>query len=124
MQIQILKPSANGKYYPNYDEMIRNSCDEDERKYLEDIKQRNAERKAKGYKHDLIEGFAFGLIYTQKMACGHYEIFQHPIYRDFMKEPTEDDILDSLEHMICCIRQAKRDKMECTRCTCNLERLW
>lgn len=92
MQIQILQPTQNGKYYPDYDEMIKNACDEDERTYLEEVKARHIKWKEKGFD----DGFAFGLIYTSKMACGHYEIFQHPIIRDFGNEPSETDVIKNL----------------------------
>ena len=118
MQIQILKPSVDGKHYANFDELIRNARDDEEREYLIDIKKREEEWKAKGY-NGLLSEFAFGLIYTTKMACGHYEIFQHPIYRDYGKEPTEEDVMESIEHMIRTVRETKRDHMKCTRCTCN-----
>lgn len=115
MQIQILRPSSDGKHYVNYNELIRNARDDDERKYLEECRDREAEYAAKGCSD--MSGFAFGIVYTAKMACGHYELFQHPIYRDFMREPTQDDILDSLQDVINTVRESSYRK--CTRCICN-----
>lgn len=107
MQIQILKPDADGKYRPNYTELIRNATDEDEREYL---------RKVREHQND---GFAFGIIYTAKQACGHYEIFQHPIYHEHGKEPTESDILNSLKDVIDSIEEQKSRGRKCTRCICG-----
>lgn len=117
MQIQILKPSSNGRHYVNYNELIRNARDEDERKYLEECRDREDEYVAKGY--DVFSGFAFGIVYTAKMACGHYELFQHPIYRDYGKEPTEENILDSIEDVLKTIRFNKKENRKCTSCICN-----
>lgn len=116
MQIQILKPDENGKHFPDYDQMIANARDEDERNYLIGIKKRNAEWAAKGYPD---EGFAFGIIYTSKMACGHYEIFQHPIYCKWGDDPTDNDILESIADVVATIKETKKDHMKCTRCICN-----
>lgn len=115
MQIQILKPAKNGKHYPDYDQMIANSRDKGERNYLIETKEMHEKWKAKGFD----DGFAFGIVYTRKMACGHYELFQHPIYRQHDAEPTEDDILESLQSLIEEIRETKKDRMKCTRCICN-----
>lgn len=117
MQIQILKPAKNGKHYPDYDQMIANSHDEDERNYLIETKEMHEKWKAKGFD----DGFAFGIVYTRKMACGHYELFQHPIYRQHNAEPTEDDILESLQSLIEEIRETKKDRMKCTRCICGFQ---
>lgn len=117
MQIQILKPKKNGQHYPDYDQMIANARDEDERNYLIETKEMHEKWKAKGFD----DGFAFGIVYTRKMACGHYEIFQHPIYEEYGDEPTEDDILRSLQDLIKEIRMTKREHMKCTRCICNFQ---
>lgn len=115
MQIQILKAAENGKYYPNYNELIKNARDEDERKYLKEVKARHIRYKKKGME----DGFAFGMIYTAKMACGHYEIFQHPIYRDYGKEPTEEDVMNSIKDMIDIVEESKARGKKCTRCICG-----
>ena len=114
MQIQILKPAADGKHYPNYDELIKNARDDEERDYLIKTKKQHEEWKAKGYSS--FDGFAFGLIYTAKMACGHYELFQHPIYREYGKEPTEDNIMESIEDVFQIVRSTRADHMECSKC--------
>jgi len=116
MQIQILMPSDNGQYYPNYDELIKNARDEDERKYLMEVRDRYKKWKSTGFDGG---GFAFGIIYTQRMECGHYEMFQHPIFRDYGKEPTEDDVIKSIEDVLHTIKINKRDHRKCTRCICG-----
>ena len=115
MQIQILKPHRDGKCYPDYSLMIANAYDEDERNYLLEVKRRHEEWEQMGYKD--FDGFAFGLIYTNRQACGHYEIFQHPIYRMHGKEPTESDIRKSIESVLEIIEASKNRK--CTSCTCG-----
>ena len=113
MQIQILKPRANGKHYPDYDEFIRNaSCDE-ERKCLVESRKFAIDRALKG---DEI-GFNFGIVYVTKMGCGHYELFQHPIFREYGEEPTENDIIRSLQDMLEIVKETKNN--ECTKCTCH-----
>ena len=115
MQIVLLMPSEDGNYYINHDEMIRNARDEDERKYLQRVKKTQNEFKELGYPF----AFAFGLVYTQRQSCGHYEIFQHPIYRDSTHDPTEDDILESIEDVIKIMRDNRKQGRKCTRCTCG-----
>lgn len=113
MQIQILKPRSNGKHYPNYDEFIRNARSSEERSYLVKAKRDAANRALMG--DDV--GFAFGLVYVAKMACGHYELLQHPILREYGDEPTETDIINSLEITIEIAKKSANRK--CTRCICN-----
>ena len=109
MQIQILQPSQDGLHYPDYDELIRNASCEEERKCIIEAKE-----------SPVRSGFVFGLIYTAKMACGHYELFQHPVYRNYGEEPTEESTLESIDSMLTIIRQTKREGMKCTRCICHL----
>ena len=115
MQIQILKPGKDGKHYPNYDEMIKNATDNDERDYLIEVKERHEKWKANGFE----DGFNFGIVYTTKMACGHYELFQHPIYRHYGKEPDDSNIIESIEDVINIIHLTKAEGMKCTRCICG-----
>ena len=117
MQIQILKPSDDGQCYPDYDEFIKNARDEEEKAYLEEVKQRHLEREAEGYKNN---GFAFEIIYVTKQACGHYELFQHPLWRNYGKEPTEETTIKSLESVLSIIKDDKRRQRKCTRCICNV----
>lgn len=116
MQIQIMKPNKEGKHFPNYDTMIEHARDNEERDYLISVKHRKEEWAAKGYPD---EGFAFGIVYTSKMACGHYELLQHPIFREYGKEPTEENIMESVEDIFECVRIFKAEHRKCTRCICG-----
>ena len=111
MQIALIHESADGKHYPNWDELIRNASDEDEKEYLRHSK---AVRERMGD-----DGFAFGLLITARQECGHYELFQHPVYRKYNADPTENDIMQSVEDAIHIIRLQKAEHRKCTRCICG-----
>ena len=114
MQMQILKPHRDGKCYPDYNLMIANAYEEDERNYLLEVKRQHEEWEQKGVGFD---GFPFGIVYTSRQACGHYELFQHPIYREYGKEPTEKNIRDSIKDVLDTIEHSKARK--CTSCICG-----
>ena len=60
------KKDKNGEYIPDYDILIRNANNEQERRAWE---------RAKEYD----ERFAYNMVRAVKFKCGHYEILQHPI---------------------------------------------
>ena len=93
-----------GAYIPNYDELVANAPnDEMKAKWIE-CKEFHAKISKEDAKYD---GFAFNGIYMMKMACGHYEIFQH-------HTRSESELVDWIELM-------KSDKYykKCTRCICE-----
>ena len=96
---QIMK---NGKYMPDWEDLISRSADEDERLYLEDVRAGMYSYLLEG--NDDFAGFTFNMVYVVKMKCGHYEIFQCP-YNTFYS------IKESLFHA----RQHAK-KSNCTDC--------
>ena len=91
-------------YIPNYDELIANAPnDEMKAKWIEskELHERIGKEDAK---HG---GYAFNGIYMMKMACGHYEIFQHHV-RD------ESELVDWIELM-----HTEKYYKKCTRCICE-----
>lgn len=95
-----------GSYIPNYDELVANAPnDEMKAKWIE-CKETLARIGKEDAKYD---GFAFNGIYMMKMACGHYEIFQH-------HARSESDLVDWIELM-----QSDKYYKKCTRCICDLK---
>ena len=94
--------NAAGSYVPNYDELVANAPnDEMKAKWIEskELHSRLAEKDEK------FGGFAFNSIYMMKMACGHYEIFQH-------HSRSESELIEWIEMM-------QDENKKCTRCICG-----
>ncbi len=91
-------------YVPNYDELIANAPnDEMKAKWIEcqELHEKWGKEDAK------FGGFAFNGVYMMKMACGHYEIFQH-------HARSESDLIDWIALM-----QVEEKNRKCTRCICG-----
>lgn len=91
-----------GAYIPNYDELIANAPnDEMKTKWIasKELHQKLGEKDAK------YEGFAFNSVYIMKMACGHYEVFQHSVRE-------ESELIEWIEMM-------QNENRRCTRCICG-----
>ena len=89
-QYAIMTEKTEYGYVPNYDELVANAPnDEMKAKWIE-----SKELHARMLKSDFpkASAFAYNGIYMMKMACGHYEIFQHHA-RD------ESDLIDWIELM-------------------------
>ena len=84
----------NGKYLPDYDELIKNaSCIEEAEKWQE--------AKSRG------TSFAFNMVVCLKQTCGHWEIFQSPV-NEYHR------LTDELQMLVDHSRESK-----CTRCICG-----
>lgn len=97
------KNDANS-YVPNYDELIANAPnDEMKANWIEtkEILERVGKEDAK------YRGFAYNGIYMMKMACGHYEVFQHHVR-------SESELVEWIELM-----QVEQKNRKCTRCICG-----
>ena len=93
-----------GSYIPKYDELIANAPnDEMKAKWIE-CKETLEKVGKENPKYD---GFAFNSIYMMKMACGHYEIFQH-------HSRSESDLIEWIELM-----QSEKYYKKCTICICE-----
>ena len=91
-----------GAYVPNYDELIANAPnDEMKAKWIasKELHQKLGEKDAR------FGGFAFNSVYMIKMACGHYEVFQH-------HSRDESDLIEWIEMM-------QDENRKCTRCICG-----
>ena len=89
-------------YIPNYDELIANAPnDEMKAKWIasKELHQKLGEKNAK------YQGFAFNSVYIIKMACGHYEVFQHSVRE-------ESELIEWIEMM-------QNENRRCTRCICG-----
>ena len=96
--------NESGVFVPNYDELIANAPnDEMKAKWIasKELHENLAEKDAR------FGGFAFNSIYMMKMACGHYEIFQH-------SAKNESDLIDWIELM-----HSDKHYKKCTRCICG-----
>ena len=95
LNYQIMNESQKTErgYLPNYDELIANSSCEEEANKWKEVQSRNFT-------------FAFRGVYATKQACGHWEIFQHPI----------SDVR-TIEEMIE-FAESHADR-KCTRCICG-----
>ena len=91
-----------GAYIPNYDELIANAPNDEMKAKWIASKELHDEI---GKKDARFSGFAFNSIYMMKMACGHYEIFQH-------MARTESDLVEWIEMM-------QSENRKCTRCICG-----
>ena len=93
---QIMKESqkSEGKYYPNYKELINNATSKEEQDYINKVQNDNF-------------GFAYNMVYITKQKCGHYEIFQTPQNEYYS---LEDNLKNAKEHAL---------TMKCTHCICN-----
>jgi hypothetical protein len=93
-QIMTEEQKQGDKYFPNYDELIKNATCEEEKQYLNEVSKSNIP-------------FAFNMVYVTKQACGHFEIFQTPQNEYY----TLEEVTKRAEET------AKTRK--CTRCICN-----
>lgn len=93
-----------GAYIPNYAELIANAPNAEMKTEWENCKKLHENI---GKKEPRFSGFAFNGIYMMKMACGHYEIFQHPV-RD------ESDLIEWIELMT-----VEEKNRKCTLCICS-----
>lgn len=93
-----------GAYVPNYDELIANAPNEDMKAKWIASKELHARL---GEKDARFGGFAFNSIYMMKMACGHYEVFQH-------QSRDESDLVEWIELM-----HTEKHYKKCTRCICG-----
>ena len=92
--------NSRGRYVPDYDTLIKNATCEDER---------NAWQEAQKFTEELGLDFTFELVTCMKQACGHWEVFQHPIGTAY----TVKQALSSLE--------SESKNRRCTRCICHWE---
>lgn len=67
MNFQIINNSNinDGKYYPNYDSLLLNAEDTEQKEYIQWCKENNL-------------SFVYNMVYITRQNCGHYEIFQCP----------------------------------------------
>ena len=86
------KKDKYGEYIPDYDQLIRNANNDQERRAWERAKSNN-------------EHFAYNMVLAVKFKCGHYEILQHPVRFSWT---AKEEIKAIEEH-------ASRN--DCTRCT-------
>lgn len=93
-----------GSYIPNYDELIANAPNDEMKAKWIASKELHA---SIGEKEPRFEGFAYNGIYMMKMACGHYEIFQHHV-RD------ESELVEWIALM-----HTDKYYKKCTRCICG-----
>lgn len=105
VQYVIMTEKNEYGYVPNYDELIREAPNDEMRKKWIDSKERHEEYL--NSKFPQASSFAFNSIYMKKMACGHYEIFQHQA-RD------ESDIIEWITLM-----NEKESHKKCTSCICG-----
>jgi hypothetical protein len=94
---QYMVERADGRYLPDFEKLLENAHDDDEKDYILKTETFMAE-------HNL--SFSFNLVNIVKQACGHYEIFQHPAnaYHGLAEILTLDN-----EHA----------SQRCTTCVCN-----
>lgn len=83
----------DGRYYPNYEELIKNAESAEEINYIKKVKE-------------LGVGFIFNMVYITRQQCGHYEIFQIPVNDYTLAGRIEDG-------------KAWAAKRNCTACICN-----
>ena len=91
-------------YVPSFDELIAEAPNDEMRANWERCQAKIEETKGKTFSFD---GFAFNCVYMIKMACGHYEIFQHQV-RD------EEELFEWIEMM-----QSDKYYKKCTKCICG-----
>ena len=104
-QYAIMTEKTEYGYVPNYDELVANAPnDEMKAKWIE-----SKEFHARMLKSDYpkASAYAYNGIYMMKMACGHYEIFQHQA-RD------ESDLVEWIALM-----HEDKNYKKCTRCICE-----
>ena len=88
----------DGRYYPNYENLIAEAPNEDIKNVLKES-QKITEK---------FGGFAYNAIYVMKMKCGHYELFQHQVV-------DEDDLINWFHLM-----HEERNYSRCTMCICDI----
>lgn len=91
-----------GKYVPNYDELIAEAPNDEMIAKWTRSKELYETTKDKDFGFD---GFAYNSIYMMEMSCGHYEIFQHSVR-------NEDDLIEWIKLM-------QKENKKCTRCICG-----
>lgn len=75
MNYQIIKEkSTDGTYVPDYEELIKNASCAEEIEYIQHVET----EKQKWAKIDNRKGFTYNMVYVNRMACGHFELFQTP----------------------------------------------
>ena len=97
--------NGDGKYIPDFDQLIADATCEEEAAYIRDVKERT-ERYLSTPGYESMAGFAFNMVYVTRQRCGHFEMFQSPMNEH---HPLEEVLEQAEEHT----------KMDCTRCICN-----
>lgn len=96
--------NEQGSYVPDYDELIQEAPNDEMRAVWIHSKELHENLS----KNDLkLEGYAYNSIYMLKMACGHYEIFQHHV-RD------ESELVEWITLM-----KEEEKNRKCTSCICG-----
>ena len=90
----ITMQDADGRYLPNYDELIASASCEDEIKKWTEAKERNFKP-------------TWNMITCMKNTCGHWEIFQSPVNEH---HPLAQEVRELYEHS---------QHSKCTRCICG-----
>jgi len=93
---QLIKAFDNGRYYPDYQAFLAAASCQEEREYIERIKDKNI-------------SFSFNMVYVTKQACSHYEIFQTPCNEFYPLESLLARIGD------------ESSRRRCTSCICRTQ---
>lgn len=94
-QVMTNEQMLDGKYYPDYDKLLQNATDVEEKNYIKDVQKRNFK-------------FAYNMVYIAKQKCGHYEIFQTPCNEHY-----------PLSSNLAIAKESSTHRM-CTHCTCEI----
>lgn len=98
--------NQHGRYIPDYQKLIEGATCKEEIEYIENIIERETKRIATG--NEVLNGFAFNMIYLTRQSCGHFEIFQTPCNE---YHTLEKNLQLATEYA---------EKFKCTCCTCRI----